>query len=91
MTDCKLYSLFAWIEDEPVMGNDLRLSNITNPVYCSNEQQQRDFEKYTVGQEVEANCPGFGVNKAVIGKIEGLYCHSAITSFYRIFCFDCVL
>ena len=63
MSDCKKYAIFVWINDDPVTGRVLKLSNITHP--------RRDYDEYFEGQEVDAKCPGFGINKAVIGKISG--------------------
>lgn len=73
MADCTKFGLFIWINDEPIRGNVLKLASITTPFYFSNELQRRDYERYEVGQEVEAKCPYFGINTAIIGKIEGMF------------------
>ena len=72
MADCKKYAIFVWVNDDPVTGRVLKLSNVTHP--------RRDYEDYFEGQEVDAKCPGFGVNKAVIGKISGRICVFFIVS-----------
>ncbi|CAG2206502.1 unnamed protein product [Mytilus edulis] len=56
-----LYAIFIWVNDDPVEGNVLKLSNITEP--------RLDFSKYTEGQKVKAKCPNFGIVDAVLGKI----------------------
>ncbi|VDI34871.1 Hypothetical predicted protein [Mytilus galloprovincialis] len=56
-----LYAIFIWVNDDPVEGNVLKLSNITEP--------RLDFSKYTEGQKVKAKCPNFGIVDAVLSKI----------------------
>lgn len=54
-------ALFIWINDDPITGNVLRISNIVHP-RCG-------YDDYKVGQKVLVKCPGMGKFEAMIGKI----------------------
>ncbi|KAH3770115.1 hypothetical protein DPMN_171396 [Dreissena polymorpha] len=53
--------LFIWINDVPISGSVLKLSNIVFP--------RSDYSSYAIGQNVTVKCPGFGKHDAVIAKI----------------------
>ena len=70
--------LFIWINDVPISGSVLKLSNIVFP--------RSDYSSYAVGQNVTVKCPGFGKHDAVIAKIGGknLNMFSLLTPFFRL-------
>ena len=59
----KYFAIFMWINDDPVTGNVLNLSNIVEP--------RKPLEEYKEFQQVLAKCPGYGLQRGVIGKISG--------------------
>jgi len=59
----KLFGVFIWINDDPVTGNVLNLSNIIEP--------RKALEDYREGEKVKAKCPSYGHQIGVIGKIAG--------------------
>lgn len=67
MLSTKMFGLFIWIHDDPILGNVLNLSNITEP--------RKQFEDYAEGDLVKTKCPGFGIVEGVIGKIVGKFVH----------------
>lgn len=82
----KLFGLFIWINDDPVTGNVLNLRNIIDPRWPP--------EQYTVGLKVEARCPGFGKQDAIIGQIGGrwffwYHCRTFILLYHKIIRMHC--
>lgn len=59
----KLFALFVWINDNPITGTVLSLSNIVEP--------RKELTDYKVGDLVSVRFSRFGVPKGIIGKIGG--------------------
>lgn len=65
MDTSRIFAVILWTNDNPITGNVLNVSNITQP--C------KAFSDYCVGDLVKAKCPGFGVHQGVIGMIRRKY------------------
>ena len=74
-----LFGIFIWINDDPVTGNVLNLTNIVEP--------RKGLDDYKEGETVKAKCPSYGHQIAVIGKIAGKIIIFIINVIY-IFCFN---
>ena len=59
----KIFALFIWYRDDPVTGNVLNISSVTEP--------RKEFVEYKEGDAVKARCGAYGVVPAIIGKIGG--------------------
>ena len=61
MSSTKMFGLFIWIHDDPILGNVLNLSNITEP--------RKQFEDYAEGDLVKTKCPEFGIVEVLLGRL----------------------
>lgn len=60
----KYFGIFVWINDDPVTGNVLNLTNIVEP--------RKPIEDYKENEKMKVKCPGFGIQDAILAKISGL-------------------
>ena len=70
----KKFGLFVWINDNPITGNVLNLTNIKEP--------RKSIYEYQEGDHVLAKCHGHGYCDAQIGKISGKPIHTESNLFY---------
>ncbi|CAC5378958.1 unnamed protein product [Mytilus coruscus] len=60
-----MFVLIIWVNDDPIKGNVVKVTNIAEP--------RKAFNEYSVGETVKSKCPGFrGVHSGVIAMIGSL-------------------
>ncbi|XP_071138265.1 myb-like protein K [Mytilus edulis] len=65
MASTGMFVLIIWVNDDPIKGNVVKVTNIAEP--------RKAFNEYSVGEKVTAKCPGFrGVHNGVIAMIGSL-------------------
>ncbi|CAC5396066.1 unnamed protein product [Mytilus coruscus] len=62
MASTGMFVLIIWVNDDPIKGNVVKVTNIAEP--------RKAFNEYSVGETVKSKCPGFrGVHSGVIAMI----------------------
>ncbi|CAC5417454.1 unnamed protein product [Mytilus coruscus] len=65
MASTGMFVLIIWVNDDPIKGNVVKVTNIAEP--------RKAFNEYSVGETVKSKCPGFrGVHSGVIAMIGSL-------------------
>ncbi|VDI25224.1 Hypothetical predicted protein [Mytilus galloprovincialis] len=65
MASTGMFVVIIWVNDDPIKGNVVKVTNIAEP--------RKAFNEYSVGETVTAKCPGFrGVHSGVIAMIGSL-------------------